>query len=302
VTLVIYNSNAGKKRVGPRAQRPGRADEVRDLLARHGVDAEVRESRSGDAARALVREAVARRDPMVVAAGGDGTIGLVASELLGCETALGILPLGSVMNVPRMLGLPSDPEEAAAVLTGGRRRAIDVGYAGERPFLETGSVGMNAAIFSQADRFGEGDWASIVRTIWVAIRFRPARMRIELDDRTLQTRALMVTASNGPYAGVGLAIAPDAKLDDGLFDVGVYRRFSKVELLRHLASIAFGRRKYTPQLETFRSARVRVSSARPLPCRADSQDLGTTPVEFVTRARALRVVAPDRDTGNTPTA
>jgi diacylglycerol kinase family enzyme len=102
----------------------------------------------------------------------------------------------------------------------------------------------------------------------------------------------MVTTSVGPYLGLGMTVAPAARLDDGRFDVHVFRRFSKLELLRHLASIAFGRRRYAPQVRSYRSAMVRISGARPLPARADSSDLGATPVTFRTLAGVLKVVAP----------
>jgi diacylglycerol kinase (ATP) len=156
---------------------------------------------------------------------------------------------------------------------------------------------MNAAMFREAQRFDRGDYLSVLRTIWVAFRYRPARMTLELDDRTVKTRALMVTVSNGPYTGAGMTVAPDAKLDDATFDVVVFRHFSKLDLLRHLGTIAFGRRKYSPHVTTYRSKRVRITSRRPLPSRADSHDLGTTPVEFVTRPGALRIVVPPGELG-----
>ena len=77
------------------------------------------------------------------------------------------------------------------------------------------------------------------------------------------------------------------------FDVRVFRGFSKPELLRHLASIAFGRRRYAPHVSTFRAAAVRVTSVHPLPTRADSHDLGNTPLEVRLRPAALRVVSPE---------
>jgi diacylglycerol kinase family enzyme len=117
-------------------------------------------------------------------------------------------------------------------------------------------------------------------------------MTLRLDDRIVRTRALMVSVANGPYTGAGMTVAPAARLDDGRFDVRVFRGFSKVQLLRHLGAIAFGRRRYAPQVSTYRSRRVHVESARPLPCRADSRDLGWTPVTFETRPGALRVVVP----------
>ena len=104
----------------------------------------------------------------------------------------------------------------------------------------------------------------------------------------------MVAVANGPYTGAGMTVAPAARLDDGRFDVRVFRGFSKWELIRHLAGIAFGRYRYAPHVSTYRAARVRITSVHPLPCRADARDLGTTPIEFRVRPAALRVVVPHR--------
>jgi diacylglycerol kinase (ATP) len=291
--LVIRNANAGAK--GGIPTNPSSGEDLRDLLARHDIAADVVETADEDTARETVRGAVADGVDVVVAAGGDGTVGLVASELLDTPTALGVLPFGSVMNIARMLGLPRDRDRAAEILVAGPIATVDVGIADGHVFYEAGSVGMNAAIFREAARFDDGDWLSILRTIWVALRYRPARMRLRLDDREVRTRALMITVSNGPYMGAGMTVAPDARIDDGLFDIRVFRGFSKFELIRHLVSIAFGRRRYAPHVSTYRSRRVRVTSRHPLPARADSQDLGTTPVTFETREAALRVVVPPAD-------
>jgi diacylglycerol kinase (ATP) len=266
-------------------------------MERHGLGDDLVEPEDVEKTRAAVAAAVADGVDVVVAAGGDGTAGLVAECLLGAESSLGILPCGSVMNIARALSIPRDLEAAAAVLAEGHLARIDVGEAtradGEAVrFFEAGSVGMNAAMFREAARFDDGEWSSIARTIWVALRYRPARMHLTLDDDEVRTRALMVTVSIGPYTGAGMTVAPGARLDDGRFDVRIFRGFSKWELLRHLASIAFGRRRYAPHVSTYRSATVRIDSRHPLPARADAHDLGETPVSFRTIPRALQVVVP----------
>lgn len=290
---VIRNPHAGTKK-GIAANVITR-DELDAILERYGLGTDVVETLDERAAQRETRRAVHDGIDVLVAAGGDGTIGAVASELLGTDVALGVLPLGSVMNIPRMLGIPRDLEAAATALATGERRHIDVGEARGRPFYEAASVGMNAAMFREAHQFEKGDWLSILRTIWVALRYRPARMHIDLDGtRRVRTRALMVVMAIGPYTGAGMTVAPEARLDDGKFDVRVFRGFSKPELLRHLAGIAFGRYRYAPHVSTYRAERVRVSSHHPLPCRADSHDLGTTPLDISIRSQALCVIAPPR--------
>jgi diacylglycerol kinase (ATP) len=290
---VIWNPSSGDK-AGPTGSD---LDEpaIRRLMARAKLGTELVATRSAADAQAEAGDAVSRGYDLVVAAGGDGTVQVIADKLLGSSTALGILPLGSVMNIARSLGIPREPEAAADAIASGDVTVIDVGEVAGRAFYEAGSVGMNAAMFREAHRIDEGDWSSAARTIWAALRYRPARMSIDLEDQRIRTRALMVTVSNGPYTGAGMTVAPGARLDDGRFDVRVFRRFSKARLIRHLLSIAFGRYEYAPEVDTYRSRFVRIESVTPLPARADSRDLGTTPVEFVTRPGALRVVVPARD-------
>jgi YegS/Rv2252/BmrU family lipid kinase len=295
--IVIFNSNAGAKVRGPAG---GNSEEqLRDILTGHGIAARVVPTDSEESAKRAVGEAVEAGARTIIAAGGDGTVGLVATELLGnTDVALGILPMGSVMNIARMLGISRDMEEAAEVIAAGRTRLIDVGDANGVTFYETASVGLNAAMFATAQHFEDGDYGSPLKVLWTAFRYRPARMTVKVDDDEIATRALMVTVSNGQYTGVGMTVAPDARLDDGHFDVRVFRHFSKLELLRHLASIAFGRRTYSPHVSTYRSTTVHIASRHPLPARADSHDLGTTPLQCVSQHAALRViVGPDFSDG-----
>ena len=287
---VLFNPNSGAKAGVPTNDTPEEA--VRAVMASHRLGEELVVTASEEEAAAATRDAVDRGYDAVVAAGGDGTAGTIACELLGRETALGILPLGSVMNVARMLGIPRDLDEAAAVLAAGAIRVIDVGEAKGRLFFEGGSVGLTAAVFREAQRVDAGHYHALAAALWVLLRYRPGRIRLTLDDATVATRALAVAVANGPYTGLGFTVAPEAKLDDGVFDVRVFRNYSRWELVRHFGAIAFGRRRYAPEVATYRSSTVPIESAHPRPCRADAHDLGTTPVTYAIRPTALRVVAP----------
>lgn len=289
---VLWNPNSGSK--GGIPTNSATRETLLDLMSRHGLGSELQETATEDEALAATREAVSQGYRIVVAAGGDGSIGLVGRVLLGTETALGILPLGSVMNIPRMLDLPRDLEGAAAVLQAGQVRTIDVGQADDRVFFEAGSVGLHAAISRWVAKVDEGHYEAIIRAIIAAFRYRPSRMTVELDGgRIIERRALLVVVANGPFMGAGFRVAPDASIDDGLFDVRVFLHYSKRELIRHFISIAFGRRAYVPHTLTERASKVRISGPSPLPARADDEDLGRTPVTFRVRAGALRVIAPE---------
>jgi diacylglycerol kinase (ATP) len=289
---VLWNPTSGRKGGLPtnRASR----EMLVGLMARNGLGDELVVPASESEAIAAAADAVERGYDVVVAAGGDGTIGLVGRQLIGTGTALGILPLGSVMNIPRMLGMPRDPDAAARILADGHLRSIDVGQVGDRIFYEAGSVGMHAAATRELPLVDQGDYGAIVRSIVAAFRYRPTEVRIELDgERTITAKAVVVAVANGPFMGPGIAVAPEALLDDGLFDVRVFLHYTTAELWRYVSSVLRGRRPTERRSVTERASTVRITSGRPLAVRADAVDLGSTPVAFEIRRRVLTVVAPD---------
>lgn len=287
---ILLNPSSGAK-VGLSTNAASEED-VRRVAAAHGLGDEVIVTESEEHGIAAAQAAADEGYDVVVAAGGDGTIAAIAGALAGRDTALGILPLGSLMNIARSLGIPRDLDAAAAAIATGPIRAIDVGEANGVPFMEAGSVGLNAAMFAEADRIDAGDLRAVGPALRLLVKFPPSRMTLRLDDRIVATRALTVIVSNGPYMGLGFTVAPEADIGDGKLDVIVYSRFTRMELVRHFAGIAFGRQRYSPKATTYRSSTVHIESGRPLPCAADSRDLGTTPVTFRALPGALRVIVP----------
>lgn len=293
--LVVWNTTAGSK--AGISTNSTSEEELRGLMAAHDLGDELLASRSESEANERVDAAVAAGYDTIVAAGGDGTVGSVAGRLLHSKTALGILPLGSAMNIARSVGIPRDLEAAAAILATGVVREIDIGEAKGVLFFEAASVGLNAAVLGEAQRVDEGRWASILGMVSVALRHPAHRIDLDLDGNRLRVRALTLAVANGPFTGLGLTLAPDARLDDGRFDVVIFEGLSRWGLALHLVRILGGRKVHAPGARRARAARVRVSGRHRLQVRADATDLGWTPVELVVRPRALRVVVPSPGTG-----
>jgi len=289
-TLVIWNPVAGGGEPNDDDVAARRAA-IEAALGKSNFDAWLHQSASeADAARS-VDAALADGVSTIVAAGGDGTVRSVAFRLIGREVALGILPMGTAMNVARSLDIPLELDAAARVLAARRIRAIDVGEVRGQPFLEVASIGLGAEVLEGATEAGEARLRIALATLRRAIGRPRTRVRLQLDDREIRGRAVSVAVANGRFTGRGVELAPEASLDDGRFDVLVYEGFGPLQLAADIVRVLVGRAN-DPRFRRYRAATVRISSHRALPVRLDSQDVGSTPVELVTRPGVLRVIAP----------
>ncbi|MBV9543157.1 MAG: diacylglycerol kinase family lipid kinase [Chloroflexi bacterium] len=298
---LIVNPHAGQK-LGLETNRWGPA-EVQAALQAEGIRFDARPTRYPGHATELAREAVTEGRQLVIAAGGDGTVNEVARGLANSNTALGLMPLGSIMNMARTLWVPRDPRLAARTMAEGKVLAMDMGRVGDRFFLEAAGVGLDAGLFGYFDRLDRG--ASRIATVRGMFRFLrhlgSPRVVVDHDGGRINTHAPMVSVANGPYVGAAYAIAPNARIDDGLLEVVVFRRTSIPRVLAHLVLIAGGRPLPPPEhAATLRATRLRVSRrrGRPLPVHLDGEPVGVTPVEFNVAPAALRVITgPPEETG-----
>ena len=191
-----------------------------------GLDAEVVRERLRRRRRAASRpRPFGSGDAAVVAAGGDGTVGLVAAELLGTSTGARHPAGGTVMNIARRSASRATSAAAATCWPTGVVRKIDVGEAPRiEPFFEAGSVGMNAAIFREAQRFDDGDRMSIAAD---GLGRPPLPAGPDADRARRRDRPNASADGDGRRTGrtpaPAMTVAPDARLDDGRFDVRVFR-------------------------------------------------------------------------------
>jgi YegS/Rv2252/BmrU family lipid kinase len=291
---LIFNPNAGHK-LGIDTNA-ATAEDVQRALEAEGIPFDEWPTEYAGHATELARRAVAEGRELVITAGGDGTVNEVARGLANTETVLALMPLGSIMNVARTLWIPRDLRMAARTLVEGKTLAMDMGRIGERHFLEAAGVGLDAGLFGYFDRLETGGWRmGVLRAVWRFLRLLGSpRLIVEHPHGTIRAHAPMVSIANGPYVGAAYAIAPHARIDDGLLDVVVFRGTSIPRLLLHLAVIAGGRPlPPPPQARTLRVEWVRVRRTgrhRPLPVHADGAPSGVTPVEVRAAPAALRVV------------
>lgn len=270
-------------------------------LHAHGIEAKVQYTTPEDTGQGLAAQAAIDHTELVIVAGGDGTVHAVACGLIGTETALGIIPTGTMNNLARSLHIPETIEEACAVIAEGKTHAIDVGKINNHVFIEVAGIGLEAALFPAAEEFkSPGLWSTLhgmLRGLRTLLAFRSATLRIALDNKQRRAiNAIQVTICNAPFYGAHLQAAPDAVMDDGLLDIVMYRHFSKFEYLRHAFSISQGKRVFQPKIRRCRARTLNVTTDVPMEIQADGVVYGHTPATINVLPGALQVRVPAVDT------
>ena len=237
---LIYNPRSGR-------QRHARVlDAILAVLRGGGFDVEPRPtSYAGEAvelARRLVQDGEAEA---AFSFGGDGTAREVATGLLGSSVALGVIPGGTANLLALAFGLPRDPVRAAGALCGAPVRSIDVGLAGDHPFLMMVSAGLDATVLAALDvelkwRFGQGAIA------WQGLRewWRYPYPEIEVTADGERRTATFAAVANIPYYAGSFHLAPGARPDDGKLELVLFHGRGRA------ATLAF-------VLDLLRSAHVR---------------------------------------------
>lgn len=227
-------------------------------------------SRPGETPQVAQRAAEQGAD-LVIAAGGDGTIGEVADGLLRASRRpqIGIIPMGTGVDFPRSVGLRRPPAEAIAAIASERSLIIDAGRMafvaddgsrGMKHFINVASAGLSGptarAVNAAQRRGASGRLTFLFHTIAQLMRYRPKDVRIRFDDSDeIESSIAVVAVCNGRYFGAGLMVAPDAQVDDGLLDIVVVAAAGKLELIQTLQASYTGQHRKS-RLCTFRRART----------------------------------------------
>jgi diacylglycerol kinase (ATP) len=296
--ILILNPASG---VSPMASHAYTAEETAQLIVSAfqaaAIEPEIWYTTLEDAGQGLAQRAASEGADVVVVAGGDGTLHAVASGLIGSQTKLGIIPMGTMNNIAHSLDIPTDIEHACEVIIQGAVCQLDVGKINDQIFLEVAGIGIEAALFPAAEEFkSPGLFSGLngaYRGLITLCKFRPTRFWASFDGkRSRPFDAIQISICNTPYYGAHLQFAPDAAMDDGLLDVLIYRNFSKIAYLRHAIAISQGRRVFEPKLRQRKVGSLSIFADPPVEIHADGNPLGYTPATITIIPAALCVCVP----------
>ncbi len=282
----------------PRAGRGRGAKELRqleDLLRRENVPYSLAETQYPGHATELAREFAATEGHPLVVMGGDGTISEVLNGILPSPVALGLISIGTGNDTARSLGLPYNNTAAALeVILTGTPRSIDVGWTEDRCFISTLGLGFPAAVAAAANqltwlRGGAAFFGSFCKAL---ARLEAIPLILTIDGRSQELRCTSILILNTPYCGGGMLLAPEAKVDDGFFDVVIISDIGKLDLLLHFPLAYRGRHLKHRHFSVCKCRQIGVQSSFPVRKMIDGDICGEAPVNARVLPRATRVITP----------
>ncbi len=191
-------------RGGGAVERDSEIDrKVAAALESAGVAAEV-ELIDGREYEERCRALVERGDPLLIVGGGDGTISAAASALVGSNTALGILPLGTLNHFARDLGVPADLEDAAKLIATGTQRQVDVAEMNGQVFINNSAIGLYPLMVIDRDlqrrRLGRSKkLAMLVASVRTLARFNHQRLTLTVNDEKERVDTPLLFVGNNEY-------------------------------------------------------------------------------------------------------
>lgn len=288
---IIVNRVAGAGTCGEKFDRA----EAR--LKERGVNYSVRLTEYAGHAVALAEEAVNSGAKYVVAAGGDGTVNEVVSALNGHkEVVFGILPFGTGNDFASALGIPGDPVEAADLLVERHTSLCDLGMANDKVFTNVAGLGFDVDVLRSVEKHKRGSTGMLPYVIGILdALFHRHKIHcfVSFDGgEEEEMDALIITACNGRRFGGGMLVAPEAKPDDGMFDICIAKWVGFFRMITLLPLFVKGKHIGKKPIKYLRAKSISVRTEGGFTVETDGELLISTPLTCTLLPGAITVVRP----------
>ncbi len=234
-------------------------EKVRDYLTEKGVAFLVKETQAPFHATKLAEQAVNNGAKCVFALGGDGTVREVAEGMKGSSVPMGIIPAGTGNDISKAVNLPGKPIEALQAGLQGTARKVDLGMINDLSFVNIVGTGFDVNSLRwtlKLKRSMKGLLPYLLGGILAIITHRNIDVKLTIDGHERQLPLMMISVANGKCFGGGMKVAPDAELDDGLFDIVIVHPVPKWKIPLLLPKFISGKAKTIKYVETLRCKEI----------------------------------------------
>lgn len=287
VLILAINPASGRGRAQRQAKLAGEYFRSRDIDVR-----EIEGTSLQDFRKKLLTCLDSEEVSGVIALGGDGFIHEIIQHLVSRDIPLGVIPCGTGNDFARSIGVFDLPfSRQLELIEKHDATHIDLGRVQDQWFAAILSSGFDALVNDRANsmRWPRGRMRYNIAMIEKLIALRPHSYRIRVDERYLEVQATLVTVANGSSYGGGMKVCPDASLNDGLFDVMVLGKVSRIELLKVFPKVYRGGHVGHPAVTFYRCNEIEIDGSGS--SFADGEPIAQLPLRAQCVSEALKVWA-----------
>jgi diacylglycerol kinase (ATP) len=287
VLILAINPTSGRGRAQRQAKLAGEYFRSRDIDVR-----EIEGTSLQDFRKKLLIFLDSEKVSGVIALGGDGFIHEIIQHLVSRDIPLGVIPCGTGNDFARSIGVFDLPfSRQLELIEKHDATHIDLGRVQDQWFAAILSSGFDALVNDRANsmRWPRGRMRYNIAMIEKLIALRPHSYRIRVDERYLEVQATLVTVANGSSYGGGMKVCPDASINDGLFDVMVLGRVSRIELLKVFPKVYRGGHVGHPAVTFYRCNEIEIDGSGS--SFADGEPIAQLPLIAKCVSAALKVWA-----------
>ncbi len=245
-------------------------------------------------ASVLAKKAIEEGYEIIVAVGGDGSINEVASAMVGSQAILGIIPAGSGNGLAMHLGYGRNITAAIKKLNTAVVQTIDCGAMNGRAFINIAGVGFDGLVSNlMKGSHWRGFLPYFLKSVEAGFSYTPRDCHIELDDKTLNLKCFAISIANGPMYGYNFQIAPDARLDDGLFEVVILKDAPLWHYFAAVPAMLNSKIYDADFVEHYAARRVRISAEGDNHVHLDGEGMIVSgDLNFEMKPAALKILVP----------
>ena len=243
-----------------------------------------------------IRKAIEDGFTVVVAAGGDGTVSMVADGLRNVDIPLGILPMGTGNVFAQELDIPLKMDQAVSLILGEhRRRTVDTMEIGGRLYLLYAGAGITSMMMSGASSESKRHF-KVFAYMWSGLKklsgWQPFRFRLEIDENRLSSSAIEVGVANARTAGgKPFNWGEEVSIDDRRLMVCIVRSKSLLDYLQTFFDLLLGRTDQSKHIQRYQAYhRIKIDAVGAVAVEADGDVVGNTPVEITVIPHAVTII------------
>ncbi len=299
--LIIYNPHAGHGRAGKLLPI------LKDYLQQNGIEAKILLTTHQGHGIQLCREVDFSGYDVIIASGGDGTVFEVLNGYYQNysqnkseeKPPFGIIPNGTGNAFVRDMDLaPGNWEKAIDHIASKHIREIDVARfttaTAEYYYLNIVGFGFVSEVNEASIKYKKLGPAAYILAVFTSLaQLKTFPLTIEMDGQKIQRENVFVEVSNSRYTGTTFLMAPDAELDDGLLDITLLNKISRLKILKVFPSIFKGEHTQFDEIETFQAKKIKITTEKPMTLSPDGELLGETPIEIDCLHKDLRIFWPE---------